>query len=254
MSRKWTPLESAESRELTESEEDLADEWSVPGEGPHVLLLDHRDSFTYNLVQSLSRSGARITVRQADQRSLADLKALNPDRLLLSPGPGKPETAILAQQAFHFWRGQRPILGVCLGHQVIARCMGAQVIPSGAPVHGKPDQIRHCTTGIFDGLPNPLTVARYHSLHVVPDSLPAEVAVTAWSDRGGIMGLALPGEATWGVQFHPESFLTPEGDQLLKAFVDGCPCPEYLGESLLPESVAAAVATSQSVPLKGETR
>ncbi len=247
-------MKSAENPPLKTSEGDLADEWSVFGEGPHVLLLDHRDSFTYNLVQSLSRSGARITVRQADQRNLEDLQSLNPDRLLLSPGPGKPESAILAKQAFGFWRGKIPILGVCLGHQVIAQCLGAQVIPSGVPVHGKPDLIRHCEVGIFGHLPNPLKVARYHSLHVVPGSLPAELAMTAWSESGGIMGLGIPGESTWGVQFHPESFLTPEGDHLLKAFVDGLPCPEDLRGFGIPNPQEVDGTTSPVVPLEGETR
>lgn len=205
---------------------DFSDEWSVPGRGPHVVVLDHQDSFTYNLVQSLSGSGARITVRQADRRTLTEISELKPDRILLSPGPGKPESAHLARAVFEHFRGRLPILGVCLGHQVIAQSLGAQVVPSGSPVHGKPDLVRHLGTGIFGGLPNPMTVARYHSLHVVADSLPPEVAIVAWSDHGGIMGFTIRDEPTWGVQFHPESFLTPEGDRLLKSFVeDGC-CPE----------------------------
>lgn len=245
-------MESREPLPQPQSCGDLADEWSVPGDGPHVLLLDHRDSFTYNLVQSLSRSGARITVRQSDQRTLEDLRALKPDRLLLSPGPGKPGSATLAREAFEHWRGQLPILGVCLGHQVIAQALGAQVVASGIPVHGKPDQILHCEAGIFRGLSNPMTVARYHSLHVVPESLPSSVAITAWSDRGGVMGLGLRGEAVWGVQFHPESFLTPEGDSLLKAFVDGHPCPEDLAGLERPESWTPEACARESVPLEGQ--
>ncbi len=204
---------------------DFADEWSVGGSGPHVLVLDHHDSFTYNLVQSLSRTGARISVRQAHRWSLADVEELAPERLLLSPGPGKPQSAHLAMDALRHFRGSIPILGVCLGHQVLALSVAAKVVPSGSPMHGKADRIVHCGAGIFEGLANPLTVARYHSLHVIPESLPEDVAVVAWSESGGIMGLAIPGEPTWGVQFHPESFLTPEGDRLLKSFVDGKICP-----------------------------
>ncbi|OUU20275.1 MAG: hypothetical protein CBC13_10915 [Planctomycetia bacterium TMED53] len=236
----------------TANRDDFADEWSVPGSGPHVLILDHHDSFTYNLVQSLSSSGARITVRQAYRHTLADVEKLSPERIVLSPGPGKPQSAALAMQVMKHYRGRMPILGVCLGHQVLALSVGAKVVASGTPVHGKADQISHCGSGIFRGLPNPLSVARYHSLHVIPETLPADVAIVAWSESGGIMGLAIPGESTWGVQFHPESFLTPEGDLLLKAFVDGIPCPRDLPQlKTLPHAKTMRSGESQELESQG---
>ena len=228
LSRSCTGLGICKESLYRAGSSDFSDEWSVPGNGPHVVVLDHQDSFTYNLVQSLSESGAHITVRQADRRTLTEIVELKPDRILLSPGPGKPESAHLARTVFEHFRGQIPLLGVCLGHQVMALSLGAQVVPSGSPVHGKSDLVRHIGRGIFEGLPHPMTVARYHSLHVVPESLPSEVAIVAWSDSGGIMGFTIRDEPTWGVQFHPESFLTPEGDRLLKTFVKDRCCPEGL--------------------------
>ena len=203
---------------------DRCGEWSVEGGGSHVVVIDHHDSFTYNLVQSLSRSGARVSVRLADRLSLEQLRQLNPDRLVLSPGPGAPEGATMAARAIEHYRGRIPILGVCLGHQVIARQLGASVEATGSPVHGKPEQVFHHGLGIFAALPSPFPAARYHSLAVVRETLPEQVEVVAWTSEGLVMGIGVIGEATWGVQFHPESFLTPQGNLMLELFNSGVRC------------------------------
>ncbi len=205
-------------------------EWNLPGNGPHVVVIDHHDSFTYNLVQALSRLGARVSVRLCDQITAQQLQQLDPQRLLLSPGPGAPSDAALAARALQMYRGRIPILGVCLGHQVIAEQLGARVSATGLPCHGKPEQIFHDGYGIFAALPSPFKAARYHSLAVERDDLPADLHITAWNEEGMVMGLGIPGEATWGVQFHPESFLTPHGDLILESFISGARCPQVGGE------------------------
>ncbi|MEE2889864.1 MAG: aminodeoxychorismate/anthranilate synthase component II [Planctomycetota bacterium] len=219
---------------------DLPGEWSVSGTPAcsgagvdlHVVVIDHHDSFTYNLVQALSGQGARVSVRLAESLSLGQLEQMAPDRLLLSPGPGRPEQAVFAQQALERYRGEIPVLGVCLGHQVIATSLGGQVVATGAPAHGKAEPIHHSNEGIFAGVPNPFEAARYHSLAVSRENLPDELQIVAWSDSGMVMAVAVPGEATWGVQFHPESFLTPDGDLILSSFISGIRCGQDRGEPL----------------------
>ena len=212
---------------------DLPGEWSVSGGGTdspattkplHLVVIDHRDSFTYNLVQALSGTGVRISVRLADTLSLDQLEQLAPDRLLLSPGPGSPQRARFARQALERYRGEIPVLGVCLGHQVIAESLGAQVVATGVPTHGKAEMVFHGGTGLFRGVPNPFPAARYHSLAVIRESLPETVQVLAWSGSGMVMAVGIPGEATWGLQFHPESFLTPDGGLMLSSFISGIRC------------------------------
>ncbi len=212
---------------------DLPGEWSVSGaaSGPggtqnplHIVVLDHRDSFTYNLVQALAATGARISVRVAETISLEQLERLAPDRLLLSPGPGSPRQARLARQALERYRGQIPILGVCLGHQVIAESLGAEVVTTGTPTHGKSEAVYHCGTGLFAGVPDPFMAARYHSLAVRRESLPPSLQLLAINHNGMVMAVGVPGEPTWGLQFHPESFLTPDGDLMLSSFVSGVCC------------------------------
>ncbi|MGE4619524.1 MAG: aminodeoxychorismate/anthranilate synthase component II [Planctomycetota bacterium] len=215
-------------------EGDLPGEWSFPAVEAsstvdlHVVVIDHRDSFTYNLVQSLSAAGARISVRLAETLTIDQLEQLSPDRLLLSPGPGSPARADFARQALERYRGQIPILGVCLGHQVIALSLGACVEPTGTPAHGKAEPVFHDGSGIFRGVPNPFAAARYHSLAVCPENLPKTLQVVARSESGMVMGVGVAGEATWGLQFHPESFLTPAGNLILSSFLSGIVCEEDL--------------------------
>ncbi len=208
-------------------------EWSFPGAGPHVVVIDNHDSFTYNLVQAFTALGARVTVRLSDRVSLSELIDLAPERVVLSPGPGGPSKAGVSAEALAHFHRRVPLLGVCLGYQVLAQEMGARVVPNGEPVHGKACQIDHDRQGIFAAMPTPFLAARYHSLAVVEETLPPTLRVVGRDQEGSVMAIGTPGEATWGVQFHPESFLTPEGTILLGAFLDGVGCP--LGEE---ESVA----------------
>lgn len=192
---------------------------------PHVLLIDNYDSFTYNVAQALGICGARVTTIRNDSREVHELDRLEPDRLVISPGPGGPEASAVSRDALRAFRGRIPVLGVCLGHQVLAEALGGTVEPAPVPVHGKAQEIHHADVGIFAGLPDPFLAARYHSLIVRRGSVPGVARVVAWTHDGLVMGLGLPGEATWGVQFHPESFLTPDGGRLLARFLEGCPCP-----------------------------
>ncbi len=188
------------------------------------LLIDNYDSFTYNLVQYFGQLGARIEVRRNDTVSIADILALCPSHLVISPGPCTPNEAGISLEAIRRFAGEIPVLGVCLGHQAIAQAFGGKVIRAQQVMHGKTSEIIHDGRGVFLGLNNPLTVTRYHSLLVEESSLPAEFEVSAWtSPQTGmareIMGLrhrALPLE---GVQFHPESILSEQGLELLANFL-----------------------------------
>lgn len=187
-----------------------------------ILMLDNHDSFTYNLVHYLQELGAEVVVRLSDAITLADIDALAPDGLMISPGPCTPNEAGISMAAIELCAGRLPILGVCLGHQCIAQLYGGQVVRAPRVMHGKTSEVRHQHQGVFAGLPQPLTVTRYHSLVVDADSLPAELEATAWVDEANtsvLMGLrhrALPIE---GVQFHPESILTQSGHDLLANFL-----------------------------------
>lgn len=189
-----------------------------------ILLIDNYDSFTYNLVQYFGQLGARIEVRRNDTVSIADILALCPSHLVISPGPCTPNEAGISLEAIRRFAGEIPVLGVCLGHQAIAQAFGGKVIRAQQVMHGKTSEIIHDGRGVFLGLNNPLTVTRYHSLLVEESSLPAEFEVSAWtSPQTGmareIMGLrhrALPLE---GVQFHPESILSEQGLELLANFL-----------------------------------
>lgn len=189
-----------------------------------ILLIDNYDSFTYNLVQYFGQLGARVEVRRNDAVSIADILALRPSHLVISPGPCTPNEAGISLEAIRRFAGEIPVLGVCLGHQAIAQAFGGKVIRAQQVMHGKTSEIIHDGRGVFFGLNNPLTVTRYHSLLVEESSLPAEFEVSAWtSPQTGmareIMGLrhrALPLE---GVQFHPESILSEQGLELLANFL-----------------------------------
>ncbi|MGQ0679242.1 MAG: anthranilate synthase component II [Actinomycetota bacterium] len=183
-----------------------------------VLLIDNFDSFTFNLAQYLGALGVEPKVVRNDA-SIASLIALEPDAVVISPGPGHPADAGCCVEAIHAFTGRVPVLGVCLGHQAIGLAFGGEVVRAKALMHGKTSQIHHEGTGVFQGLPNPFTATRYHSLVIRPESLPAELQVTATTADGVIMGVRHRVHAVEGVQFHPESIMTPEGMVLLRNFL-----------------------------------
>src|SRR5579872_6653480 len=176
-----------------------------------VLILDNYDSFTWNLVQGIEGLGARCVVRRSDCMTIEEVEELAPRGIILSPGPYGPERTGICAEVVRRMAERVPILGVCLGMQVIASVGGAIVRPSGRPVHGKASPICHTASGVLRGLPSPFLGARYHSLQVEPASLPAALEVTAWTGDGVIMGCRLRDTQAEGVLFHPESFLTKHG-------------------------------------------
>jgi anthranilate synthase/aminodeoxychorismate synthase-like glutamine amidotransferase len=185
-----------------------------------VLVIDSYDSFVYNLVQYLGELGAEPIVHRNDELDVAGALALEPDGVLLSPGPGRPEDAgIVCAAVPEFADRGIPVLGVCLGHQAIAAAYGASIVGAAELMHGKTSPIEHDGHGVFSGLPSPLTATRYHSLTVAPDSVPDCLEVTATTGDGTIMGLRHRGHAVEGVQFHPESVLTASGHDLLANFL-----------------------------------
>jgi anthranilate synthase component II len=184
-----------------------------------ILVIDNYDSFVYNLVQELGELGADPVVYRNDAISPAAIAELRPDALLISPGPGRPEDAGVSMEVVRALGGRLPMLGVCLGLQCIGQVFGGHIVPAAQLMHGKTSEIHHLGTGIFAGLPEPFVATRYHSLVVDPASVPAELEVTARTTDGTVMGLrhrTLPIE---GVQFHPESILTPSGPSLLANFL-----------------------------------
>ncbi|MDB5101527.1 MAG: glutamine amidotransferase of anthranilate synthase [Cyanobacteria bacterium RYN_339] len=185
-----------------------------------LLVIDNYDSFTYNLVQYLGDLGAELDVHRNDRITVDEIRAKRPDAIVLSPGPGHPGEAGIVLDVIAQLGDEFPILGVCLGHQAIGQAFGGEVVRAGRIMHGKTSQVRHDDTDLFKGLPRPFTATRYHSLVVRKDSLPPELVATAWSeDDGEIMGLRHRDKPIFGVQFHPESILTPDGKQLLANFV-----------------------------------
>ncbi len=187
--------------------------------GARVLVLDNYDSFVYNLVQYLGELGAEPLVHRSDTQSLDQIIALDPDAVLISPGPGRPEDAGLSNDVIAHFAGRRPVLGVCLGHQCIGQVFGADIVRAPAVMHGKTSLIDHHDTGVFAGLPNPLEATRYHSLIVDRDSIPAVLEITAETHDGIVMGLRHREHDVEGVQFHPESILTVKGHDLLATFL-----------------------------------
>jgi anthranilate synthase/aminodeoxychorismate synthase-like glutamine amidotransferase len=185
-----------------------------------VLVIDNYDSFVYNLVQELGELGADPVVVRNDAIDVAGIEAASPDALLLSPGPGRPEDAGITLEAITALAGRLPILGVCLGHQAIGQAYGGSVVRAPTLMHGKTSEVRHCGTGLFAGLPEPFVATRYHSLVVTPHSVPDVLEVTATTADGVVMGLRHRELAVEGVQFHPESILTPSGPGFLQNFLD----------------------------------
>jgi anthranilate synthase component 2 len=191
----------------------------LPCVAARVLVVDNYDSFVYNLVQAVGELGADPVVYRNDAITPASIRAARPDAVLISPGPGRPEQAGISSAVIHELAGAVPILGVCLGHQCIAAAFGAVVVRAPELMHGKTSEISHCGTGLFAGLPNPLVATRYHSLVVDPASIPDVLKVTATAADGTVMGLRHRSLLVEGVQFHPESILTPEGTTLLANFL-----------------------------------
>lgn len=186
-----------------------------------VLMIDNYDSFTYNLVQYLGELGEEVRVFRNDEIGLEEIDSLQPERIVISPGPCTPNEAGVSVPLVKRFAGKVPILGVCLGHQSIGQAFGGRIIHAQRLMHGKTSDIEHSGRGVFRGLPKPFQATRYHSLAVERASLPECLEVTAWSDDGEIMGLRHKTLAVEGVQFHPESILTEHGHQLLRNFLEG---------------------------------
>ena len=191
----------------------------LPGNHVRMLLIDNYDSFTYNLVQAFAALGADVMVYRNDAISVADALQLGPSHLVISPGPGRPEDAGTSLQMIAAFANEVPILGVCLGHQCLVHHFGGDIVRAGRLMHGKTSMARHDGKTIFDKLPQPLEVGRYHSLCAEHDTLPDVLELTAETDRGEIMGVRHKELPLEGVQFHPESVLTPAGNQLLANFL-----------------------------------
>jgi anthranilate synthase component II len=194
-----------------------------------VLVIDNYDSFVFNLVQYLGELGAEPVVHRNDEIDLAGVDALDPDAILISPGPGTPADAGISCAVIREWAGRRPILGVCLGHQAIGEVFGGDVVRAGQVMHGKTSAIHHQGAGVFARLPSPFEATRYHSLVVDPATVPDELEVTAWAagedGQRVVMGLRHRVHEVEGVQFHPESILTATGHQILQTFLDRVPSP-----------------------------
>ena len=185
---------------------------------PRVFVLDNYDSFTFNLVQLLGRIGADVTVARNDEVTVAQVRGRQPDAIVISPGPSRPEKAGISVELVRVLGPSVPLLGVCLGHQAIGVAYGASIVRV-PPVHGKSSAVHHARGGSFASLPSPISAARYHSLAIDRDSIPSELEVTAWSEDGVVMGIRHRTHPVEGFQFHPESILTDDGEALLSAFL-----------------------------------
>lgn len=187
--------------------------------GVRLLLVDNYDSFTYNLVQAFLVLDAEVVVYRNDQLTVADARALEPTHVCISPGPGRPEDAGVSPAMIEAFLGIKPLFGVCLGHQALTTVLGGVVDRAPRLMHGKSSMVHHDGKGVYAGLSNPFQAARYHSLMADPDRLPSELELTSWTEEGEVMGLRHKHTVACGVQFHPESVLTPEGDALLANFL-----------------------------------
>ena len=184
-----------------------------------ILMIDNYDSFTYNLVQMIQVLGKDISVRRNNRVNIPDLEMLSPTALVVSPGPGRPDHAGISVEAIRHFSGQIPILGVCLGHQSMAEAFGGEVIRADRIMHGKMSRIFHDGQSIYKGLPNPFPAIRYHSLLVNRNRTPDGFEISAWTERGEIMGIRHKQHPMEGVQFHPESILTHMGMDMMKNFL-----------------------------------
>ncbi|KQT41429.1 MULTISPECIES: aminodeoxychorismate/anthranilate synthase component II [unclassified Methylophilus] len=186
-----------------------------------LLMIDNYDSFTYNLVQYLGELGQDVHVHRNDEITLEQIKAMQPEKIVISPGPCTPNEAGISVPLIHEFAGKIPLLGVCLGHQSIGQAFGGNIIKAKTLMHGKTSLIRHTNAGVFRNLPNPYTATRYHSLVIERETIPDCLEITAWTDDGEIMGVRHKTLAIEGVQFHPESILTEHGHALLDNFLKG---------------------------------
>ncbi len=217
----------------------------------HILVVDNYDSFVYNLVQYLGQLGADCEVRRNDELTVADAAGF--DGVLLSPGPGTPEAAGICVELVAACAGRVPVLGVCLGHQAIGVAYGARVRRAPELLHGKTSRVHHRGVGVLAELPSPFTATRYHSLAVEPDSVPAALEVTGWTDAGVIMAMRHREHAVEGVQFHPESVLTEGGHRLLANWLTRCGDRTAIARSagLAPVVSPAAAPAAQPARLEG---
>jgi len=184
-----------------------------------ILMIDNYDSFTYNLVHYLAELGEEVVVYRNDKIKLEDIGKLDPDMMVVSPGPCTPKEAGISVEAIKEFAGRMPILGVCLGHQSLAYAYGGEIVRADRLLHGKTSEIHHDGKGIYKNIPNPFEATRYHSLLVKKESLPKEFEISAWTDKGEIMGIRHKEHLIEGVQFHPESILTKHGKDLLRNFI-----------------------------------
>ncbi len=191
-----------------------------------IVIIDNYDSFTYNLVQRLGELDAEREVRvfRNDAISVQELESLNPERIIISPGPCTPDQAGISVDVARHFAGNLPLLGVCLGHQAIAQAFGGRILRAQRLMHGKTSEIYHDGRGVYAGLANPFTATRYHSLIVDRDTLPGQFEISAWTDRDELMGIRHRDVQLEGVQFHPESFLTDDGPHLLANFLSLVAC------------------------------
>lgn len=185
-----------------------------------ILMIDNYDSFTYNLVQYLGILGSDVKVRRNDHVTLEEIDTMAPERLVISPGPGIPQTSGIIVPLIQRFYQQVPILGVCLGHQAVAVALGGKVVRAGRLMHGKVSEIHHDGQGVFHDVPDPFTATRYHSLAVEEESLPSSLQITARAEDGEIMGVRHKDYPVHGIQFHPESILTEEGMRILENFLN----------------------------------
>ena len=185
-----------------------------------ILMIDNYDSFTYNIVQYMGELGADIQVKRNDQISIEEIEALNPKKIVISPGPCTPDKAGVSVAVIKHFAGKVPLLGVCLGHQSVGAAFGGEIIKAGKLMHGKTSEVRHDGKTLFKNLPNPFTATRYHSLVLNRKTLPDCFEISAESDDNEIMGIRHKELLVEGVQFHPESILTPNGKDLLKNFIE----------------------------------
>lgn len=186
-----------------------------------LLMIDNYDSFTYNLVQYFGELGQDVHVHRNDEITLEQIRTMQPEKIVISPGPCTPNEAGISVPLIHEFAGKIPLLGVCLGHQSIGQAFGGKIIKAKTLMHGKTSLIHHTSKGVFKDLPNPYTATRYHSLVIERETIPDCLEITAWTDDGEIMGVKHKTLAVEGVQFHPESILTEHGHDLLNNFLKG---------------------------------